>query len=269
MSERFPVLSLMFLFMKTGIQTFGGGYGILPILQKEFVDDRNWITSEELLDYYALGQCTPGIIAVNVATLVGYKRCGLAGALAATAGFVFPSFIIILIIASVLQEVASLEIVSHIFAGIRLAVCALIFHTVLILRKTAVVDTTGIAVFVFFFIASAVFSLSPMISVIAAVVCGLLLRKVSKREEAEKKRKEKEDADRERDGEPEKEDGMKSDGEPEKGDGMKSDGEPEKEDGTKSDGEPKKEDGTKSDGEPETADAPGTGSGDLRQEGRQ
>lgn len=189
MPQNSSVLSLMLLFMKTGIRTFGGGYGILPILKKELVDERNWVSSEELLDYYALGQCTPGIIAVNVATLIGYKRNGIAGALAATAGFVLPSFIIILIIAAVLQEVSSLEIVSHVFAGIRLAVCALIFHTVLTLRKAAVVDLFGIGVFVFFFIASAVFSLSPMIAVVAAIICGLLLRKVSKKEEAAERRK--------------------------------------------------------------------------------
>ena len=175
-------LSLMTVFFGIGAVTFGGGYGMMPILQKEIVEKRGWLTSEELLDYYALGQCTPGIIAINVATLVGYKRGGTGGALAATLGFVLPALIVIILVASALQEIAHMAIVIHAFTGIRLAVCALIFHTVSMLRKTAVTDIYGLFFFAVFFLISAVFEVSPLLVVISAIVLGIVLRRETKNE---------------------------------------------------------------------------------------
>ena len=99
-------------FAKVGVMTFGGGYAMLPILQREIVEDRHWATEEELMDYYAVGQCTPGIIAVNTATFIGQKKAGIAGGIMATLGVVFPSIVIILLIASVLTHFADAPVVS-------------------------------------------------------------------------------------------------------------------------------------------------------------
>ena len=105
-------------FAKVGVMTFGGGYAMLPILQREIVEDRHWATEEELMDYYAVGQCTPGIIAVNTATFIGQKKAGIAGGIMATLGVVFPSIVIIFLIASVLTHFADAPVVRHAFAGI-------------------------------------------------------------------------------------------------------------------------------------------------------
>ena len=95
---------LFLTFAKIGGFTFGGGYAMLPIMQKELVEKKDWTTNEELLNYYAVGQCTPGIIAVNVSTFVGYQKKGILGSIFSTLGVVTPSIIIIILIASFLQN---------------------------------------------------------------------------------------------------------------------------------------------------------------------
>ena len=140
-------LDLFLTFARVGVCTFGGGYAMLPILQREVVDNKGWATEEQLADYYAIGQCTPGIIAVNTATFVGRTQRGTAGGVIATLGVVFPSVVIILLIAAFLQNFAHLPVVIHAFAGVRACVCALILTSVLKLRKTTVVDLpTGNAI---------------------------------------------------------------------------------------------------------------------------
>ena len=106
-------VKLFFLFAKIGVMTFGGGYAMLPILQRELVEARHWVTEEELTDYFAIGQCTPGIIAVNTATFVGHKRKGIPGGIVATLGVVFPSLIIIIILAGLITTFADLPIVQN------------------------------------------------------------------------------------------------------------------------------------------------------------
>ena len=101
------LIDLFFTFCRIGGLTFGGGYAMLPMIQKEIVEEKKWATEEEVLDYYAVGQCTPGIIAVNTATFIGYKVQGIIGAIVATLGVVFPSLIIITIIAALLKNFAS------------------------------------------------------------------------------------------------------------------------------------------------------------------
>ena len=133
-------LELLWVFARIGVCTFGGGYAMLPILQRELVEKRGWTTEEELSDYFAIGQCTPGIIAVNTATFVGYKRRGVPGGVAATLGLVFPCLVIIMVIAAFLQNFAQLPVVVHAFNGMRACVCALILSSVLKLRKNTVVD---------------------------------------------------------------------------------------------------------------------------------
>jgi chromate transporter len=164
---------LYFSFFKMGAITFGGGLAMLPILQKEVVDNKHWATEEELLNYYAIGQCTPGIIAVNTATFIGYKRKKTLGAILATAGVVTPSLIIIMIIAAFIQNFSHLELVQHAFAGIRVAVAALVTDAVLKLWKSGVKDLFGIITFLIVFILSMIFSLSPVLVVLAAIVAGI------------------------------------------------------------------------------------------------
>ena len=117
-------LQLFWTFAQVGVCTFGGGYAMLPILQREVVDKRGWVTAEELADYFAIGQCTPGVIAVNTATFVGAKRKGNLGGVVATLGVVFPSVVIIVLIAAFLKSFAHIPAVGHAFAGVRAAVVA-------------------------------------------------------------------------------------------------------------------------------------------------
>ena len=135
------LLTLFGLFFKIGIMTFGGGYAMLPMLERELVTKRNYVTMEEIMDYFAVGQCTPGIIAVNTATFIGFKRKGVLGGIFATIGVVTPSVIIITLLASVLKLIAGNEIANSAFAGISVAVCALVIQAILKLIKTGIKDT--------------------------------------------------------------------------------------------------------------------------------
>ena len=145
------LLELYRTFVGIGCVTFGGGYAMLPILERELVEKRQWTTMDDLRDYFSIGQCTPGIIALNVSTFIGEKRGGVKGALAATAGFLTGPVLIILIIAAFLRNFATLPLVQHAFAGIRVCVCVLILQAVLRLWKKSVVDpfTLGLYISVF------------------------------------------------------------------------------------------------------------------------
>ena len=134
------LLELYWTFVKIGCVTFGGGYAMLPILERELVDKRHWTTMDDLRDYFSIGQCTPGIIALNVSTFIGEKRHGVKGALAATVGFLTAPVVLILLIAMFLTNFAQLAVVQHAFAGIRVCVCVLIVQAVLRLWKKSVVD---------------------------------------------------------------------------------------------------------------------------------
>lgn len=131
---------LFLTFAKVGVMTFGGGMAMLPILQREVVENKGWATDEELVDYFAISQCTPGIIAVNTATFVGQKQRGVLGGIVATLGIVFPSLIIITALAGVINSFSHLDWVQHAFAGIRVCVCVLIFNATLKLLKGSVKD---------------------------------------------------------------------------------------------------------------------------------
>ena len=162
-------------FCRIGALTFGGGYAMIPLLEREIVDRHHWATEEELMDYYAVGQCTPGIIAVNVATFVGYKIAGNLGGVIATLGVVTPSLLIIMLIASVLQNFADVPAVKSAFAGIRVCVSVLIFNAVLKLWKKAVVDKAALALFLLVFLLSLFTKLSPVVFVVVCAAAGILL----------------------------------------------------------------------------------------------
>ena len=141
-------IDLFTAWFKMGLFTFGGGYAMLPMIQKEVIEKYQWATEDEVLDYYAIGQCTPGIIALNVSTFIGTKRKGAAGALAAALGFLTCPIAIILIIAAFLTNFAQLEVVQHAFAGIRVCVCVLIVQAVLRLWKSSVVDVFTLTLYI-------------------------------------------------------------------------------------------------------------------------
>ena len=185
-------LDLFFTFARVGVCTFGGGYAMLPILQREVVEKKGWATEEDLADYYAVGQCTPGIIAVNTATFVGSRRAGAAGGVVATLGLVFPSIVIILAIAAFLQNFMHIQWVVHAFNGIRAGVVALILSSVLKMYKTSVVDWPTRVLYGVVLVLAALgaflplpagalgtvlgYLLSPVVLVIVAGAAGLCIR---------------------------------------------------------------------------------------------
>jgi len=166
------LLELYWTFYKIGCVNFGGGYAMLPILERELVNKRGWTTMDDLRDYFSIGQCTPGIIALNVSTFIGEKRSGVPGALAATAGFLTGPIMLILIIAAFLTNFASLPWVQHAFAGIRVCVCVLIAQAVMRLWKRSVVDGFSLALYIVVFILNAFGPLLP-VKVPAAVLVML------------------------------------------------------------------------------------------------
>ncbi len=167
---------LFITFARIGAFTFGGGYAMLPMFQKELVEKRKWETEETLMDYYAIAQCTPGVIAVNTATLVGYKAKGTIGGIVATLGVVFPSFVIITIIAAVLTNFAELPVVQNAFIGIRACVCALILDAIIKLGKKAIKDIPTVVIAVVVFAITCFFNISPIVLVVIAAIAGLLLQ---------------------------------------------------------------------------------------------
>lgn len=171
------LLELFWTFFRIGAFTFGGGYAMLPMIQKEVVEKHAWATDEEVLNYFAIGQCTPGVIAVNTATFIGYKRAKIKGAAAATFGVVCPSLIIILAIASFLQNFAEFEIVKNAFSGIRVAVAVLVLNAVIKMWKTGIKDLCGFVIFIFAFLISIIFGISPIYIVVASIITGILIKR--------------------------------------------------------------------------------------------
>lgn len=166
---------LFLLFFKIGLFTFGGGYAMLPLLKDELVAKRRLLSEEELLDMYAIGQCTPGIIAINVATFIGYRQARLKGAVAATLGMVFPSLLIITLIAMVLKQYMYNRYVTYAFAGIRIGVVALIASVLVDLWRKNIRNYADGTVFVLAVVLLGVFSLSAVWVVIASAVSALLI----------------------------------------------------------------------------------------------
>jgi len=169
-------LDLFLTFARVGVLTFGGGPAMLPILQREIVDRKNWASEDDLIDYYAIGQCTPGIIAVNTATFIGRKKAGTLGGIIATLGLVTPSVIIITLLATLIQNFSHIQIVKHAFAGIRVCVCVLIVNAVIKLGKKALIDLPTVIIFIIVFLGSVFFDISPVIYVILAAIAGIILQ---------------------------------------------------------------------------------------------
>jgi chromate transporter len=171
---------LFLTFVKIGCITFGGGYAMIPVLERELIKKKGWATMDEVMDYYTLAQVTPGVIAVNVSTFIGFKLKGPLGGILATLGFVLPGISFITGIAFCLQNFADYPVVQHAFTGIRVAVGALIIDTVFKLLKGIFKDSKAIVIFILAFALSAVWSANPVLLVMAAGIAGVALYRPQK-----------------------------------------------------------------------------------------
>ena len=179
MSEYFD---LFMTFAKIGGFTFGGGYAMLPILQREVVEKREWVTEDELMDYYAIGQCTPGIIAVNTATFVGYKRKGIPGGIISTLGMISPSVLIITVVALFLKQFMDNVWLSHALMGVRGVVCALMLNTVITLAKKSLVSRITWLICILAFLLSMLTDIPLIVIVLMAGIVGILMERFGKKE---------------------------------------------------------------------------------------
>lgn len=178
------LIDLYISFFKIGGLTFGGGLAMLPMLQREVVWKHAWCTEEELLDIYAIGQCTPGIIAVNTATYVGYQQAGFPGSVAGTLGMISPSLIIICLVASILNNFIHMPAVLHALAGIRIVVCALMLNTVFTMAKKGIVDKLGALVFAIAFLLACFTPVPTAVIVVLAGVTGVIAKYLGRRRSA-------------------------------------------------------------------------------------
>lgn len=167
---------LYITYAKIGVMTFGGGMTMLPILQREVVEHKGWATEEELMDYYAIAQCTPGIIAVNTATFIGHKLKGTMGGILATLGVVTPSLMIITLLAGIIRQFSHLPVVKNAFAGIQVCLCVLIFNAVMKLMKKAVIDKPTAVIYILVLLGSVFLRISPIWFVLLAGLAGVLLK---------------------------------------------------------------------------------------------
>lgn len=179
-NKRPSLLQLFFTFAKIGAVTFGGGYAMLPIIQREIVEKHQWCTDEEILDYYAVGQCTPGAIAINTSTFIGYKTKGRIGGIIATLGMVLPSLIIISLIYNILNIFQSNIYVQNALAGIQISVAALITASLIKLSKKSIVDLPTALVALISFLAITLFNISPMWIVFFGIAFGIISNKLKK-----------------------------------------------------------------------------------------
>lgn len=182
--QRNIFLMLYLTFLKIGLFTFGGGYAMLPMLRREVVNKYGWATDEEMLDYFAIGQSTPGIIAINTATFIGLKRAGIFGALCATIGMVTPSLIIIMSIARFFNEFQDNPIVLSAFAGIRVIVVVLIVNAVIKMGKKSIKNWIHVLLFIGAFLFVVFTEFSPIYAVIVSGIIGILVNAAKVGDEA-------------------------------------------------------------------------------------
>lgn len=172
-SKTSTCLCLFITFLKIGAFTFGGGYAMIPLIQRETVEKREWITSDDILEIVAIAESTPGPVAINAATFVGYRICGFFGALMSTLGVVLPSFLIILAISFVLREFESVKIVQYAFSGIRAGVLALIVKAVWSMYKQCNKNACAYVVMVAAFMLTAFFDVDVLAVIIGCALFGL------------------------------------------------------------------------------------------------
>ncbi len=169
-------LDIFLTFARVGGLTFGGGYAMLPILQKEVVEKRGWVSEADVMDYYAISQCMPGIIAVNTSLFVGHKIKGARGSIMAALGVVFPSLVIIMLIAAFISSFSHLNWVQNAFAGIRVCVLVLIVNAIIKLGKSALIDWVTGLVCAAVLLLSVLTDVSPVLLVVASGLVGVLYK---------------------------------------------------------------------------------------------
>lgn len=169
------LFNLYFSFAKIGTFTIGGGLAMMPMMQSELIEKRKWITDEELIDYYAVGQSTPGIVAVNVATFVGYKQMGIIGGIFATLGMVTPSLVIIMILASLINSINDFPIIQKALKGINVAVAALLTSTIINFMKKTIKKFTNAIFMMISFLLVFVFKLPSFWIILFALFIGVVL----------------------------------------------------------------------------------------------
>ena len=183
-------VQLFTAFFKIGLFTFGGGMSMLPMLQRELVESKQWLTEEEILNYFAIGQCTPGIIAVNVATFCGYKRAGLSGAIVSTIGIVCPSWIVITLIAGSISRFSDIVWIQRAMKGVYVAVAALLARAVFTFGKKIITDFVTAGVAAGAFLAMSVWNVSGILIVLAAGIIGFCAQIIRNGKRASGRRKE-------------------------------------------------------------------------------
>ena len=175
------LFELFAVFARIGSVNFGGGYAMLPLLQQDLEQKRHWVTTQELLDYFAIGQCTPGIIAINVSAFIGYRQKKIPGAIAAALGMVSPCIVIISIIAAFLSNFQDNLYVKHALAGVSVCVAGLILDAVLNMWKKGVKDVPGIIICLAMLALSLFSSISPILLVIACALLGIGIGSIKRR----------------------------------------------------------------------------------------
>ena len=182
-------IGLFLAFAKIGGITFGGGYAMIPIVDRELIKKRGWLTMDEVMDYYTIAQITPGLIGVNLATFVGHKQKGTFGGILATLGFVLPSATLIMAVAIFISNFADIPVVQHAFTGIRIAVGVLILDTVIKMVKGAFKDTKAIVIYIVVFVLAILpkgmipipaFTKSPVFLVLVSGLVGLIVYRPKK-----------------------------------------------------------------------------------------
>ena len=178
------LLNLYFSFAKIGTFTIGGGLAMMPMMQAELIEKRKWITDEELIDYYAVGQSTPGIVAVNVATFVGYKQMGIIGGIFATLGMVTPSLVIIMILAGLINSINDFPIIQKALKGINVAVAALLTSTIINFMKKTIKKFTNAIFMLISFLLVFVLKLPSFWIILFALLIGVVLTYKEKKKAA-------------------------------------------------------------------------------------
>lgn len=168
-------------FFKIGAFTFGGGYAMIPLIQKEAVENNQWITDEDILEIVAIAESTPGPVAINAATFVGYRTCGFLGAACATLGVVLPSFAIILLISFVLREFQQIKAVQYAFNGIRAGVLALLFKALWTMYCKSPKNWVAYVVMAGSFLLVAFFKVSVLWVIVGCALFGVITSKVMAR----------------------------------------------------------------------------------------
>jgi chromate transporter len=180
-------LELFLTFLKLGCITFGGGYAMIPVVDRELIKKKGWVTMDEVMDYYTIAQITPGIIAVNLSTFVGYKKKGPLGGMLTTLGFIIPGVTLLVVAAFFISSIEDYPVVSHAFTGIRIAVGALILDTVVKMVKGIFKDWKALIIYIVAFILSVVWGASPMLIILGAGLVGFFVYRPRKTEKAGEK----------------------------------------------------------------------------------